>query len=92
MSNLFFFQFIKNHKLNCIAFLLFILSYYLYYLSLEKCFEGFDVCAIKADWIFIKLFEVGLSYVIISILMEGIILKLISKYHLFHLIFMYLLY
>ena len=63
MSNLFFFQIIKYHKFNCIAFFLFILSYYLYYLSLEKCFEGFDLCAIKADWIFIKLFEVCLSYI-----------------------------
>jgi len=29
----------------------FLLSYYLYYLSLEPCFGGFDTCVFKKEWI-----------------------------------------
>ena len=34
-----------------ISIVLFIISYYLYYLSLEKCYAGFDVCADRTTWI-----------------------------------------
>ena len=82
----------NKYKLDFIASFLFIITYYLYFLSLEKCFNGFDYCALKTKWILIKLFEAGISYVILSILLEGIILNIISKYHLFHLIFIYILF
>lgn len=75
-----------------ISFFLFMMSYYLYYLSLEKCFEGFDKCAQKTKWIIIKLYEIFSSFIILVILLEGIFLKIISKYHLFHLVCIYYLF
>lgn len=66
--------------------LLFILSYFLYYLSLEKCLNGFDVCGEKTKWIIIKLCEAILSYFILALLCEGMICKIISKIHFLHII------
>lgn len=61
------------YKLEIFSFILFIYSYYLYYLSLEKCLSGFDVCAGKSKWILIKLCEAIISYIIQAVLLEGII-------------------
>ena len=85
-------KYIKFHIFDFITFFSFILSYSLYFLSLEKCFEGFDNCAQKTKWIFIKLYELGVSVIILVVLLECIIFKLISKYHLLHLIFIYRLF
>jgi hypothetical protein len=63
---------------------LFLISYYLYYLSLEKCFEGEDECCKKINWIHIKLVEEILSCFILSLLIELIFYKIISKLHLIH--------
>ena len=39
---------------NLFALILFITSYYFYYLSLEKCFRGIDVCTQRWFWILTK--------------------------------------
>ena len=67
----------------------FIFSYLLYYSSLEKCLDGFDICAKKVRWIIFKLIESIISYAITAILLELVILKIISKYHLIHLFVIY---
>ena len=54
---------------------IFICSYYLYYLSLEKCFQGFDECGTKNEWISLKLSEAIISSFILSILIEAMIYK-----------------
>ena len=77
-------------KLEIFYFILFTYSYYLYYLSLEKCLSGFDVCGGKSKWILIKLCEAIISYIIQAVLLEGIILKIISKYHLLHITLIYI--
>ena len=64
---------IKKLLLDFLPINLFLFSYLLYYLSLEKCLEGFDICCNKNKYIKIKLFELILSSIIISIL---ILLKL----------------
>ena len=69
---------------------LFILSYFFYYLSLEKCYKGFDICGQKMNWIINKLTEAIISYIILALLFELIILKIISKYHLIHTLFAYI--
>lgn len=68
---------------------MFILSYYLYYLSLEKCYEGFDKCGIKIDWISLKLFEAVLSTLILVCLLECMFYNIISKLNIFHIVLFY---
>ena len=82
----------KNNKkypeivLEIISLPLFALSYYLYYLSLEKCFEGEDVCSKKWDWIYLKLFQLMISAIIILVLLILIFYNILSRLHLIHLI------
>jgi hypothetical protein len=40
-----------------IGLLLFIISYYFYYLSLDKCLEGEDECTRKLNWIQLRLYS-----------------------------------
>jgi hypothetical protein len=70
--------------------LMFLMSYFIYFLSLEKCMDGFDICGTKDMWILIKSIEVVLSSLILSILIEGMIFKIISKFHLLHIFFVYI--
>ena len=77
---------IKNYMIKIILLLLIFLNYYLYYLSLEKCLKGFDVCGQKSKWILKKLTQAVISYFITSLLFELMILNKISIYHLFHII------
>ena len=53
---------IFNLKYNLIFIYIFILilfisTYYLYYLSLEKCLDGNDICGNKKNWIIKKIIE-----------------------------------
>ena len=92
IQRIYFFIIYTLHYLFSIYSVLFFLCYLLFFLSLEKCYDGFDICATKTSWIFVKLFEASLSYIGIAFLLEGIIIKIISKYHLLHLIFAYILF
>ena len=75
---------IKNIFLDIFALFLFITSYYFYYLSLEKCFDGVDKCTSRLNWIKLKIIQLIISTFIIIILMLSIINKIISKFHLLH--------
>ena len=77
---------------NGISLLLFILSYYFYYLSLEKCLEGEDVCSKKMDWIQLKLTQLIISLIISVLLMALMIYNIISKLHLIHFIATFILF
>ena len=79
----------KTNKLLILS-LMFLMSYFIYFLSLEKCMDGFDICGTKDMWILIKSIEVVLSSLILSILIEGMIFKIISKLHLLHIFFVYI--
>ena len=74
----------KNRKrlFYYIIYILFFLSYSLYYLALEKCMEGQYGCGKKLGWIRKKIFQVIFSATIIALLFELMILKLITKLHL----------
>ena len=71
---------------------IFLLSYYLFYLSLEKCLEGWDECCIRTNWIKLKLIEALSSVLILFILIELIFLGFLSKINFIHIILMYLLF
>ena len=77
--------------LSGISILLFIISYYMYYLSFETCKEGQFSCGKKVLWIKKKLTQAITSAILLSILIELIILKLLSKLHLIHLVIFYLI-
>lgn len=84
----------KNFFLNQIlnkyySSILFLISYYLYYLSLEKCFEGPAICCQKILWIKTKIIEETLSCLILSLLMQLIFYKIITKFHLIHMTFIF---
>ena len=79
-----------NQKIYVYSF--FLLSYLLYYYSLEKCFEGMDECPKRIDWIQTKEKEVIFSCLIMVILIELIIYKKINKLHLIHIIFSFVLF
>ena len=74
------------------GFLAFSLSYFLFYLSFEKCFEGFDECCVKFSFITKIIIEEIISCIIITLLIELIIYKIISKLHLIHFIFVFIIF
>ena len=68
---------------NCI---LYLITYILYYLSLEACLEGEELCGNNMSWIYKKLIELISSCEIISLLVGQIIFNRSSKLHLIHLV------
>ena len=61
--------------------LLFFTSYLLYFLSLERCYLGFDICSIKFSRIKRKIKEEIFSCIFMLILIELIIYKKITRLH-----------
>ena len=83
---------IKKRYITFLTLSLFFLSYYLFYLSLEKCTEGEDNCCKKLVWMSIKVIEEIISSFIATILFEFMILKKISIFHLVHFIIVFKLF
>ena len=79
---------IKNNK----YLFSYLISYLLYFLSLEKCYEGEDACCIKINWIILKIVELIISCLILSYLIESIILKNSSKLNIIHIFIVFLLF
>lgn len=75
---------IKKYYFNFFVLFLFFLTYYFYYLSLEKCNDGEDICCQKFGWMKKKIIEELISCILTIILLEAIILKILSKFHLLH--------
>jgi len=84
-------KFKKSHE-NSLIVISFILSYFLFFLSLEKCTQGEDLCSMKVKWIKKKVIEEAISCILTIILLQLIILKKLSKLHLFHFISIYTLF
>jgi len=70
-------------------FVLFGLSYYFYFLSLESCFDGEGPCSININWIKKKVVQEIISCGLLTIIIQLIIFKRISKYHIFHIIIIF---
>ena len=75
---------ITKYYFNFFVFFLFFLTYYFFYLSLEKCNDGEDICCQKFGWMKKKIIEELISCILSIILLEAIILKILSKFHLLH--------
>ena len=60
---------------NAFSFVLFIFSYCFYYLSLDKCLDGEDVCSKKWDWILLNIKRLVISSVIIIFLIINYLLN-----------------
>ena len=86
------FNLLQIIKLNLINyyFFIFLISYLLYYLSLEKCMEGQVQCSKKNTWIKTKLTEAIFCSIILSFLIELVILNIISRIHLIHVLLFFL--
>ena len=78
------YELFKKNFQFIITIISFLLSYLLYYLSLEPCFGGFDACVFKKAYIKRKVIESVLSVLINTVLIELMIFKKISKLHLIH--------
>ena len=71
---------------------LYLLSYFLFFLSLEKCLEGEDVCCMKMKWIIKKIIELIISCLILIFLFYSIIFNNNSKLHLIHVFIVFILF
>ena len=67
---------------NCI---LYLIAYILYFLSLESCLAGEELCGNNMVWIYKKLVELIFSCEIISFLVAKTVFNYSSKLHIFHL-------
>ena len=72
---------LKSKLKNILAFSMFLISYYLYYLSLEKCYKGADKCCQKLRWIKKKVIQELSSCTLITALLQFIFYKIISRLH-----------
>ena len=77
---------------NGISIVLFIISYYFYYLSLEKCLDGIAECSTKLNWIKLKIKQYTISLLMNIVLISLIIFQKISKFHLVHFILVFALF
>ena len=87
-----FIQFIYFKKVIKDSFIipLFILSYYLFFLSLEKCLDGEGICCMKFEWMKKKIIQELFSCLLSIILLELIIFKKISWLHAIHFTFAFI--
>jgi hypothetical protein len=83
-NNIYYSNISKKCKFSKVVYIFFILSYYLYYLALEKCMKGQYLCGKNFRWIHKKLAQAILSALIIAIMIELMILRLVTKLHLIH--------
>ena len=68
------------------------LSYLLYYLSLESCNDGEGACSTYISWIKLKVIEEIISCILLTIMLQTIIFKIISRIHLIHIIIIFILF
>jgi len=74
---------------RCSSFIIFILSYSLYFFSLEPCVIGDDICGNNMKWIYKKLTQLVISSEIISLLVIKILFYDLSKLHLIHILIIF---
>ena len=77
-----------NYK-QFIILIFFFLTYLLFLLSLEKCYLGIDLCPGRFDWMKLKVIELIISCIILSILIEFMIYGIISRINIIHVIIIF---
>ena len=83
---------INTKYFNVSIFISFFLIYFLFFLSLERCYEGEDKCCMRFKWIKKKIIQESISILLTIIIFVMMLLKIISKIHLIHFILMFLLF
>jgi hypothetical protein len=78
--------------LNILSSILFILSYYFFFLSLERCYDGESICCRKSRWMIKKVIEEIVSCLLVIISIELILFKKSTKLHFIHFIFFFILF
>ena len=71
-------------------FILFIISYTIYFFSLEECLDGEELCGNNMRWIYLKITEI-ISCELIVFLLIKIFFFNSSKFHLIHLFLVFIL-
>ena len=79
-------------KKELIGFFLFLISYLYYYLSLETCLKGEERCSLLYKWQLAKVYQEIISVFILAFILELIFYKFLSKLHLVHFFFVFLLF
>ena len=74
------------------TYIIYIVAYLLYYLSLESCFGGEELCGNNMKWIYTKVTELIISSELISFLLATIIFNYSSKLNFIHIISVYALF
>ena len=72
-------------------FILFIISYTIYFFSLEECLDGEELCGNNIRWIYLKITEIIISCELIVFLLIKIFFFNSSKFHLIHLFLVFIL-
>ena len=80
---------IKNIIKQLFIFMIFGISYYFYFLSLESCFDGEGPCSTYIDWIKKKVSQEIISCSLLFLLIQLILLKKIPKRHLVHIMIIF---
>ena len=74
------------------TFIIFFIAYIFYYLSLERCLDGEELCGNNMKWIYKKVGELIISCELISFLFLTMIFNYSSKLHLIHLFVVFALF
>ena len=79
-------------KKELIGFILFFISYFYYYLSLEPCLKGEASCSLLYNWQLTKVYQELKSCCLIAFMLELTIYKFLSKLHLIHFFLAFILF
>ena len=75
-----------------VGLIVFLIAYINYYLSLESCLSGVEICSLLFDWQMIKIYQELKSCFLIVFILELIFYKVISKFHLIHFLLSFLVF
>ena len=79
----------KSYLCQFATYTIYIIAYILYYLSLERCWDGEELCGNNMKWIYTKVIELVVSCELISFLVAMIMFNYSSKIHFIHIILIF---
>ena len=83
---------IKNFKKELLTLFLFIIVYLYYYLSLEACSKGEEICSVLFKWQTTKIYQELKSCFLFVFILEIAFYKMIAKLHLIHFVLVFFLF
>ena len=82
----------KNFKKELLTLFLFIIVYLYYYLSLEACSKGEEICSVLFKWQTTKIYQELKSCFLFVFILEIGFYKMIAKLHLIHFVLVFFLF